>query len=314
MSLVSVVIPTRDRPDLLAQAVRSVRAQRDVDLEILVVDDASSDPSATAPASVSDPRVRLLRHATPQGVAATRNRGVVEAAGAWVAFLDDDDLWAPDKLSAQLAAAELAGRSWVYAGAVRIDQHGTVLSGGPPPRPERITAALGRYNSVPAGASNVIVRAELLSRTGAFDPGLRRTEDWDLWLRLARHGPPAWVRRPLVGYRQHAANAPADPAAMVTEPALLARRYGIPVDHVAMLRRAAWTCLRAGRRGAALRYYARAVLAGDLRSVGRAGVALAHPAVGSEGLHRLLPSGPQREEWASEARAWLRELAAATSR
>ncbi len=312
MSLVSVVVPTRDRPNLLAQTLLSVRAQRDVDLEILVVDDASGDPSATAAARVPDPRVRVLSHATPLGVAAARNRGIAGAAGAWIAFVDDDDLWAPDKLSSQLAAAERAGRSWVYAGAVKIDRDACVLGGGPPPPPERVTADLRRYNSVPAGASNVVVRADLLARAGVFDPELRRTEDWDLWLRLARHGPPAWVRRPLVAYRQHVGNAVTDPEAMVTEPALLGRRYAIPVDHVAMLRRAAWTCLRAGRRGAALRYYARAVLAGDLRSVGRAGVALAHPAVGSEALHRLLPSGPRRDEWAGEAQAWLRELAVAT--
>jgi hypothetical protein len=230
-----------------------------------------------------------------------------------VAFLDDDDLWAPDKLTSQLQAAHQSGRAWVYTGGVNVDEHLRVLEGGPPPPPERVVELLGRYNPVPAGASNVIVRADVLASAGAFDPQLRRTEDWDLWIRLARLGPPAWVCRPLVAYRMHpASNAFVDTARMLAEVALLADRYRIPVDRAAQYRRAAWTALRAGRRGEALGHYLGAVRAGDGTSVARAGVALLHPMPKGSYLHPPFRGRIRRSRrWNAEAQAWLDQLAPA---
>src|SRR5918994_5708347 len=165
---VSVVIPTRDRGRLLALTLHSVRWQREVDLEVVVVDDGSSDDTAQVVAALAAPRVRLVRHDHPQGVSAARNRGIAEAGGAWVAFLDDDDLWAPDKLACQLEAAHQTGRTWVYTGGVSVDERLRVLDGGPPPPPDQVVELLGRYNPVPVGASNVLVRADTLARAGRF--------------------------------------------------------------------------------------------------------------------------------------------------
>jgi glycosyltransferase involved in cell wall biosynthesis len=311
MPEVSVVIPTRDRSRLLGLTLHSVLWQRAVDLEVVVVDDGSTDDTAQMVAGLGDRRVRLVRHDTAQGVSAARNRGIAEAGGSWVAFLDDDDLWAPDKLTRQLQAARRSGRDWVYAGGVNVDQHLRVLEGGPPPPPDRIVELLGRYNPVPVGASNVVVHAGTLTRAGAFDRRLRRTEDWDLWIRLARLGPPAWVCHPLTAYRMHpASNAFADAGRMLAEAAVIADRYGIPVDRAAQYRRAAWTCLRAGRRRQALRYYAGAVRAGDVRSAARAVAALLHPAPKGSYLHRPLwgRNAPTRR-WNAEAQVWLDQLA-----
>src|SRR4051794_10559124 len=94
---VSVVIPTRDRPSLLRQALDSVDAQRDVALEVVVIEDDSSEP---------------------RGVAATRNAGIGKARAPWVAFLDDDDLWSPGKLKRQLEVAEKANAPWAFSAAV----------------------------------------------------------------------------------------------------------------------------------------------------------------------------------------------------
>jgi glycosyltransferase involved in cell wall biosynthesis len=168
---VSVVIPTHNRSGLLALTLRSALRQHGVDLEVVVVDDGSTDGTAAAVERLADPRVRMVRHATPLGVSSSRNAGIAEARGRWVAFLDDDDLWAPDKLARQLEAAEAARRSWVYAGTVNVDDRLRVLEGGPPPPPERVPELLNRYNPVPAGASNVMVRADALGRVGGFDPG-----------------------------------------------------------------------------------------------------------------------------------------------
>jgi hypothetical protein len=230
------------------------------------------------------------------------------ARGTWVAFLDDDDAWAPDKLESQLSAARAAGCGWVYTGDVHVDERLRLLGGGPPLSPADALAMLSSQNTLPSGASNVMIRADLLAAVGDFDTSLRRTEDWDMWIRLARTGPPAWVCRPQVAYRHHRGNANTDPAPMVSEPTLLAHRYGITVDRSAMMRRAAWTCLQDGRRGKAAGYYLRAVARGDVRSLGRAAVAMTHPAVGTREVYRLVEWTDQARDWARGAESWLAPL------
>jgi glycosyltransferase involved in cell wall biosynthesis len=313
MSAVSVVVPTHNRRRLLGQALGSVVRQRGVDVEVIVVDDGSADGIGETVAGLRDDRVRLVRHEHPQGVSAARNRGIAEARGSWVAFLDDDDLWAPDKLARQLAAARRDHRAWAVAGAVSVDDQLRVLTGEPPLLPERIAADLSRYNCVPAGASNVVVHADVLAGTGGFDPGLRHMADWDLWIRLGRSGPPATVPRPLLAYRLHGANATMDTAFDPREPLAeldtIVGRYGIPADRVAVDRWIAWTCLRAGRRGASLRAYLRAARGGDLKSLFRAAIGLLHPAVGRRIYYRPFLQHGQDEAWLGEARTWLRDLA-----
>jgi glycosyltransferase involved in cell wall biosynthesis len=282
--------------------------QEGVGVEVVVVDDASVDGTAGWLAAGGDARVRIVRHEDRRGVGAARNSGAAAARGRWIAFLDDDDVWAPDKLASQLAAATASGRGWVYTGEVHVDRELRLLGGGPPLPPAEALRLLGSVNSIPAGGSTVLVRADLLTAVGPFDTSLRRTEDWDMWIRLARTGPPDCVPRPLAGYRHHPGNARTDPAPMVTEPALLARRYGIRVDSRAMLRRAAWTCLQDGRRAAAAAYYLRATGRGDLRSFARAGAALVHPAVGSGEIYRVLHWPPDARVWAADAESWLAPL------
>lgn len=307
MPHVSVVIPTRNRSGLLRTALVAALGQREVDLEVLVVDDGSKDDTVHVVTELADTRIRLLRE-RGVGVSGARNAGVAAARGEWIAFLDDDDMWAPDKLSSQLASLRKSGRRWVYTGDVGVDENLRVLVGGPPPSPEEVLRALPRYNPVPAGASNVLVGTDALARAGPFDVRLRRTEDWDLWIRLARIGPPSWVRRPLVAFRVHTANVSADTQAIIREPDLLAARYRIPVDRAAMQRRAAWFCLRAGDRRKAVAHYARAVAMGDVTSVGRGILALTHPAVGSDRLFGLLRARREDESWRAEGQAWLDEL------
>jgi glycosyltransferase involved in cell wall biosynthesis len=306
---VSVIIPTHDRSDVLPVTLASVLWQRGLDLQVIVIDDGSTDGTSEMVSRFTDPRIRLLRLDRRGGMAAARNRGIVEAVGEWIAFLDDDDLWASDKLVRQIEAAEQAGRGWVYAGDVNVDADLRVLSGAPPPAPEEVMATLPRYNSVPTGSSNVVVRAEILGRAGRFDPALHRIADWDMWLRLSRIGPPACVLLPLVAYRFHSSNIAVETRSMIKEPEVLARKHSIHVDRAAMHRWAAWSWLRAGRRGKAMGHYVRAISLGDLRSLARAIVALTHPAVGSDRVFGLLRNRPQDAWWRDRAQEWLDELA-----
>ena len=299
---VTVIIPTRDRRERLATALASALAQGDVNIEVLVIDDGSRDGTSAMVEGFGDVRVRVLRNDVPLGESGARNRGLAAARGAWIAFLDDDDLWAPEKLSAQVRAMHETDREWAYAGDVVVDDELRVLYGAPPPPPHVVVASLTRHNSVPASASNVIAGADLLARAGPFDPGLRRTADWDMWLRLARIGPPAYVPRPLVAIRVHPGSMSRDMAAMFRELDVLAQRYGIPVDRARHCRWAAWEAMQAGRRAEALGYYARAVMAGDLRSIGRAAVAVLRP--------RSSDVRSETDAWTSEARPWVAGVSA----
>ena len=155
MTEVSVIIPTHNRSGLLSLTLRSVLWQRDVDVEVVVIDDGSTDDTAAMVGGVQDPRVRLLRHEVAQGVSAARNHGIAEARGRWVAFLDDDDLWAPDKLALQLEALKESGRRWAYAGRVQITLDNRVFAGQPPPAPHEIVDRLAGMNLI-GGPSSVI--------------------------------------------------------------------------------------------------------------------------------------------------------------
>jgi glycosyltransferase involved in cell wall biosynthesis len=247
-------------------------------------------------------RVRLLRNTNAPGVSGARNTGIAAATGTWVAFLDDDDLWAPAKLASQLGKAVAAGAGWVYAGDVTVDATLKVRSGAPPPTPERVVAALRRHNAVPAGASNVMVRRDVLRAVGGFDTTLQTSEDWDLWLRLASTGLPACVPRPLVALRTHAGMASRRLDQMLRDIEVIGERHGIAVDRARHQRWAAWICLEDGRRWAALRHYSKAVRAGDIASVFRAAVGVVYPQVARR------ESTVRRTEWTAEAQRWLNEL------
>lgn len=299
------MIPTRDRLASLRFALASVLRQEGVDLEVIVVDDGSSVVVRDALMGIADARVRSLRSESSMGPNAARNAGAAQATARWIAFVDDDDLWAPDKLAAQLAAADAADRTWVYAGAVNVDDRLRVIHGAPPPDPEHVAESLPRYNAIPASASNVMVEAATFRRLGGFDERLRACEEWELWLRLAREGPPAWVPRPLVAYRMHRSNAILDVAALEDGARMIERVHGTKIDRARFHRWIAQLCLRNGDRRAALRHYGRAALHGG------AADALGEVAwLARQRLHRwrLAPAPGRRggdPAWEALARRWL---------
>jgi glycosyltransferase involved in cell wall biosynthesis len=327
---VSVIVPTHDRVRLLPLTLESVLWQQDVDLEVIVVDDASTDDVRSAVEGFEDTRVRVLRQDLPHGVCAARNRGIAEAGGTWIAFIDDDDLWAPDKLRSQIRAAEDGSCRWAYVGSVNVTEDLRALGGAPPPPPEEVVTALPRVNLIPGGCSGVAVHRDLLPRA-PFDPACRYAEDWDLWIRLSRLDKPAWVNHPLVGYRVHAGNRSLDLPGMVAMLDVIDQRYGGPVDRAVFYRYIARLCQRASRHGGALRYYVLAAAANrryrrdaflhDLLEVAQG--------VGRQFQHRIPftrvnrashPATPPSRRyaahrpWVEAAQEWLDQLAAHHSR
>ncbi len=309
MTEIAVVVPTHNRPHLLAVTLQSVLAQRDVDLTVAVVDDASANPRDVRGVveALGDPRVRLFRHDTPRGVSAARNTGIANTSSDWVAFCDDDDVWAPDKLKAQVTLAG-PGAGWAYSGQVAIDHELRVLDGAPPLPPRELVAAIEHYNPVPAGSSNVIVRRRVLDAVGCFDSALLSVGDWDLWIRLARHGVPACVAKPLVGCRVHGGiTITRNRRLMLAEVGVVARRHGAAVDWPRHFRWAAWNSMLDGRRLEMLGHYGRAIARGDLASIGRCVVALVHPGIAR---HRRASAV---SGWGRSAEVWLAALRAAPS-
>lgn len=299
------MIPTHHRRRLLAETVASVCAQREVDLEIVIVDDGSPDDTWAWLQTKTDARIVPLRNEQPTGVSAARNRAVSASKGVWIAFLDDDDLWSPDKLQRQLAAVRATGRAWCASGSVSIEGDRRIVAGGPPATAEEIRGLLPVRNCVPAGASNVLVQRDVLQAVGAFDTQLRHMADWDLWIRLAGQGLPAIVPDPDVAYRLHTGNASNDAAAIEYELDLIERRHlearsGRALDRAFVLRWSAWNALRSGERMTAARSYGKAVGAGDALSIARAVAAIVDPGIVTRTLTADLD-----EVYVRSAREWL---------
>ena len=182
--LVSVVIPTRDRPDLLVQALGSVLAQSYQPLEVVVVDDGSAIPLELPPLFARDPRVRTLRNERSLGPGAARNLGVSRCRGPLLAFLDDDDSWRPAKLERQVAALTAAGEGLdaVESGFELWD--GRRLIARYLPLSER-DLALTLLEHPVMQPSTVLLRTTVFEALGGFNPELRRVEDWELWVRFS---------------------------------------------------------------------------------------------------------------------------------
>ncbi len=212
---VSVVIPTRNRSGRVAEAVRSALAQTVRDLEVIVVDDASDDDTPTVLATLEgeDSRVRGIRAVERGGASRARNMGAEHASGDLLAFLDDDCVWAPDKLEAQRRAMS-DGAGACYTKQATRDLDGRwIVEGEALPEGSQIDGLL-RTNFV--GTPSLVVRRDLFVELGGFDETLPRLQDWDLALHLAARTRLAYVPRVMV-------RSALVPGGISTSPGLLER-------------------------------------------------------------------------------------------
>lgn len=182
---VSIVIPTHNRPALVRRAVGSVLAQTLSSWEAIIVDDGSAEAVTPDTLGTQDPRVKIIRHADGRGVSAARNAGIAAAQGAWVAFLDDDDYWAREKLAVQLRAAAAYDAGFVFTSVLMVDEQGRLVYGRGTGRHRDLTRALVSHNAV-GEPSSVIVRRDALDAVGPFTDELSMLADWDMWFRLSR--------------------------------------------------------------------------------------------------------------------------------
>lgn len=186
--VVSVIIPTFRRWDLLCDAIESVFAQTYEDWEIVVVNDAGGKPEGRAVELLADPRVQYLEHETNMGRSAARNTGIAHASGEFIAYLDDDDLFYPNHLNLLVSKLADSGKDVVYS----LAREGVYETLGSAESILRRDVKfnrgfelrlLWRENIIPM--ISVIHRRKCLEKTGGFDPRLTLLEDWDLWLRMS---------------------------------------------------------------------------------------------------------------------------------
>jgi len=192
---VSVVIPTYNRLGMLQRAVVSALCQ-DMSLlrEVIIVDDGSTDGTPTWASEHPDPRVRLVATMRSGNIGLLRNRGSSEALGSFLAYLDSDDQWLPDKLERQFSVAPFR---WAF-GAVALDNSGRVVCGTI--RPHRLLRDIVGARRVGVPISTLLVARQLFDEIGGFteDPRLILREDWHFAVRLALADPnPAFCAQPL---------------------------------------------------------------------------------------------------------------------
>ncbi|MDT8447466.1 MAG: glycosyltransferase [bacterium] len=207
-ALVSVIMPAYKAEAYIKEAISSVISQTYRDWELLVIDDGSPDRSGELAASFGDPRIQVIAQENA-GVSVARNRGLEQAQGDWIAFLDADDIWLPEKLELQLAAAQRADQpSIVYSDFVAFDEAGNeqrpkYLRLFPPEKQQGwVLETMLQHNFM--GLLTVMLPREALKKVGVFSTSLGQGEDWDLWIRLAEFYPFVYVPKSLARYREHA--------------------------------------------------------------------------------------------------------------
>ncbi|WP_414828110.1 glycosyltransferase family 2 protein [Alteromonas sp. H39] len=210
MPTVSVIIPVFNAGKFIRSTLESVFSQTYTDFEVVIVNDGSTDDSESVIRSFNDNRIVYIAQENG-GVSAARNNGIFHAQGKYVAFLDADDLWHPEKLRLQVAALEenpdvhlcYCDRE-VFGSDSDVTTNTSVDLPEIENTQESLFLQLLKHNHIQC--SSVIVRKSLLSRAGIFDSNLAASEDSDLWIRASRHTDFIHITHPLSFYRHHDSN------------------------------------------------------------------------------------------------------------
>jgi glycosyltransferase involved in cell wall biosynthesis len=323
---VDVIMPTHNRRDVLVHAVASALGQSYPNLRCIVVDNGSTDGTASVLESLANDRVVVVVDDKPLGCARARNLGMAASKGSrWLAFLDDDDLWAPTKVERQLAimAANPDAR-WSATGSVHVSQElgvraavRLVTSPGAASDELVIPSAelrqlLKDENRIPTGSSSVLVARDLIDQVGDFFPEITTNEDWDMWLRLATESPLAYIDQPMVAARIWEGQMSNQGLPFVSCAAVVrARNFPgegpLPTDYAARWHRETARRRVAGRQRlpAAQSYVAAAWVGRDPGQLAYALAAAISPSSTERRLRRLESTRTVPEGWDAYTEQWL---------
>lgn len=187
MSLVSIIIPTHNRAKMLNRAVDSVLAQTQTDFELIIVSDASTDGTEYMVKSYDDPRVISLRHDQPKGASSARNTGLKACKGQYIAFLDDDDEWLPNKLQAQLSVIDNSPPEvgLVYTWMEYVQDGKSIETRAPKLKGYIFPEMLDKQAIT--NSSTLLIKREVLNKVKGFDEDLPRGNDGDFIRRITKH-------------------------------------------------------------------------------------------------------------------------------
>lgn len=227
--IVSVIVPVYNRAHYVAETIESILAQTYKNIELILINDGSTDSSLIVLQEYQrrHPDKVVIVDQENQGQIAARNNGIKKAKGEFIAFLDSDDLWYPEKLELQLPYLK-NDVALVYSAIENIDQNGTVLNQEycDESLVSDMYAALLVQNRMTGGS--VVVTKRALDDVGLFDPEFKAAENWDLWLRICRKYRAALVNKVLVKYRIHPGNMSANHQLMLEAKEKILHKHGSP--------------------------------------------------------------------------------------
>lgn len=204
--MISVIIPVYNGEKTIIKTLKSVLTQTFSNIEIIIINDGSTDSTLEVISSITDIRIKILSYSNA-GLAASRNRGISESTGKYISFIDADDLWTPDKLEVQLKALHQFPQAAIaYSWTDYIDVNGKIL------RPGKRTVANGDVftqllqSNILENGSNPLIISQVFDNIGGFDESLFAAEDWDMWLRLAANYKFACVEKSQILYRVSASS------------------------------------------------------------------------------------------------------------
>ncbi len=204
MPKISVIVPAYNAERTILKTIESVQQQTFSDFELIVINDGSTDQTLELLSQVEDPRLKVFSYSNG-GLPTARNRGISRSTGSFIAFLDADDLWTPDKLELQLAVLQEHPEAGVaYSWTHFMDDQGEFSHTGESVFFEGDVYAQLLVGNFLGSGSNPLIRRQAIESTEEFDPELGSCEDWDYWLRLAARWPFVVVPKPQILYRQSA--------------------------------------------------------------------------------------------------------------
>jgi glycosyltransferase involved in cell wall biosynthesis len=196
--LVSIVMPSYNTGKYIAESIQSVLAQTYKNWELIIVDDCSTDDTDAVLKQFCDPRIRYFKNETNSGAAVSRNRALREAKGRWIAFLDSDDLWHPEKLQKQIGFMEEKGYAFSYTNYSEIGEDsvplGVLVTG-----PKRITKA-DMYAYCWPGCLTVMYDADLVGLVQIAD--IKKNNDYAMWLQICHKADCYLLDEELGAYRK----------------------------------------------------------------------------------------------------------------
>ena len=196
--LVSIVMPSYNTAGFIEESIKSVLAQTYDDWELIIVDDCSTDNTDEVVSFFEDPRIRYIKNEKNSGAAVSRNRALSEAKGKWIAFLDSDDLWSPNKLQKQISFMENSGYSFSYTNYEEIAENGEPL-GVLVTGPKKITKS-GMYNYCWPGCLTVMYDADKVGLVQIAD--IKKNNDYAMWLKVCKKADCYLLDENLASYRK----------------------------------------------------------------------------------------------------------------